>query len=88
MYRLNQEQEALVGGVRKLADEQIRPHAVRVDQDGVFPKEAMQALGESGFLGLTVGDGRGMDVILGVVLPVFQLGIASSSAGVAELEAG
>jgi alkylation response protein AidB-like acyl-CoA dehydrogenase len=53
MYRLNAEQHAIVDRAREVADRQIAPHAERVDTDGVFPKESIDALAASGFLGLT-----------------------------------
>jgi len=65
MYRLNEEQTALITRLNGLADEQIAPHAAAVDQAGRFPREAIDALARAGFLGLTVpaeygGLGQGM----------------------------
>ena len=55
MYRLNPEQEIIVSRAREVADRAIAPHAGRVDAEGVFPREAMGALGEAAsFVAITV----------------------------------
>ena len=48
MYRLTAEQQRVVQQVATLADQQIAPHAARVDRDGAFPREAIAALGDGG----------------------------------------
>jgi alkylation response protein AidB-like acyl-CoA dehydrogenase len=77
MYRLDQEQEAIVQRVRDLADAEIAPDAERVDREGVFPERAMNALARDGFLGLTVpaeygGMGQGPRVTAAVVEEIAQ----------------
>jgi len=59
MYRLNEEQRAVVARAAKVADEAIAPIAASVDADGRFPTEAIQALGKAGFLGLNVPEEYG-----------------------------
>jgi alkylation response protein AidB-like acyl-CoA dehydrogenase len=54
MYRLTDEQTRLVDAVRELAATRIGPQAARVDEEGAFPTDAVRALGEAGWLGLTV----------------------------------
>jgi alkylation response protein AidB-like acyl-CoA dehydrogenase len=54
MYRLSAEQTALIERLGDLADREIAPHASRVDSEGAFPREAIDALGRAGFLGLTI----------------------------------
>ncbi|HXH05325.1 MAG TPA: acyl-CoA dehydrogenase family protein [Vicinamibacterales bacterium] len=54
MYRLSDEQAHLIGDLRDLAAARIAPHAARVDEEGSFPSDALRALGEAGWLGLTV----------------------------------
>ncbi len=54
MYRLNEEQTAVIEEVRRVADESIAPHAADVDAQGRFPREAVDALAQAGLLGLTV----------------------------------
>ena len=65
MYRLTTEQQQLVQRIADLADRGVAPNAVRVDREGAFPRESLTALGEQGFLGLTVpaafgGMGQGL----------------------------
>ena len=54
MYRLNEEQTAVIGEVRRVAEESIAPHAADVDAQGRFPREAVDALAKAGLLGLTI----------------------------------
>lgn len=65
MYRLTQEQETLLAELRRIASERIAPHAADVDEKGRFPREALDALAEAGWLGLTLpaehgGKGQGL----------------------------
>ena len=65
MYRLTQEQQAIVAEATALADAEIGPDAARVDREGTFPKAGIDALGKAGLLGLTVpvalgGRGQGL----------------------------
>jgi alkylation response protein AidB-like acyl-CoA dehydrogenase len=54
LYRLNEEQTAVIEEVRRVANESIAPHAADVDAQGRFPREAVDALAEAGLLGLTI----------------------------------
>jgi alkylation response protein AidB-like acyl-CoA dehydrogenase len=72
MYRLSSEQADLVARSRDVAQAQIAPHAVRVDETCCFPDESVRALGEAGLLGLTIplnygGMGQGLRVVPAVV---------------------
>ena len=67
MYPLSEEQSNLLEKLRKLATEQIEPHAVYVDEKGRFPRESIDALAGSGWLGLIVsrdleGMGEGLNM--------------------------
>ena len=65
MYRLSEDQTAIIDKVRRVGDEMIAPHAAAVDRESRFPKEALDALGEAGLLGLTVPEkygGLGQDL--------------------------
>ncbi len=72
MYRLTVEQSALVARSRDIAENQVAPHAARVDETSTFPGESVQALAKAGFLGLTIpqehgGLGQGPRVVCAVV---------------------
>jgi alkylation response protein AidB-like acyl-CoA dehydrogenase len=54
LYRLSEEQTAIVEKARQIGDEVIARHAAEVDRESRFPREALDALGEAGLLGLTV----------------------------------
>lgn len=59
MYRMTPEQQRFVDGAREVAEKVLGPNAERVDAQGVFPKESVDALGGAGLLGLTVPVGLG-----------------------------
>ncbi len=67
MYRLDEEQMARIEDLRRVADEQIAPHAADVDEEARFPREALDALAQAGWPSLTIptdygGQGQGMRV--------------------------
>lgn len=60
----NASYEELVKEVRLTVDTVIRPNAERIDREGVFPKENLQALAEAGWNSLLIPaeyDGLGLD---------------------------
>lgn len=59
MYRLNERETSIVARVAAFADQYIAPHAVSVDREGRFPKEAFAALAAEGLLGLSVPEAHG-----------------------------
>ncbi len=72
MYRLNEDQRALLGKFKGIAEKQIAVHAAEVDREGRFPRQAIDALAATGFLGLTVpaefgGLGQGMRLACAVL---------------------
>src|SRR5262245_24054094 len=72
MYRLTPVQAAVVAQVREIADRVIGPNAASVDAKEAFPRESFDALGDAGFLGLTVpveygGMGQGLRVACAVL---------------------
>ena len=54
MYRLNEIDQAILGRLIDVADRHIAPAAAKVDAESKFPGDAVAALGDAGFLGLTV----------------------------------
>lgn len=54
MYQLSPEQQEIATRAREIAEQRIAPSAGEVDENGRFPSEAMEALGQAGFMGLTI----------------------------------
>jgi alkylation response protein AidB-like acyl-CoA dehydrogenase len=77
MYHLTEEQQRVVEQIATVADQHIAPHAARVDRDAAFPHEAIAALGDGGWLGLTVphafgGMGHGLPTMAAALDEVAQ----------------
>jgi len=77
MYRLNEEQQRIVGQVAAVADQSIAPNAARVDKERAFPSESIAGLGKAGLLGLTVpaafgGMGQGLGTMAAALDEVGQ----------------
>jgi len=77
MYRLNPQQQDLATRAGAIADEKIAPHAAKSDQHAEFVRPGVAALGEQGFLGLTVpmefgGMGQGLRSAAGVLEEIAQ----------------
>ena len=77
MYRLNEKEKTVVDNARALVATDVAPHAERVDAEGVFPHEAVGALGRTGYLGLTVpsefgGMGQSLRVACAVLDEIAQ----------------
>jgi len=77
MYRLTQQQKKTVEEVAAIADRHVAPHAARIDQRAEFVSESIAALGNHGYLGLTVpaefgGMGEGVRTTAAVLDEIAQ----------------
>lgn len=77
MYRLTTEQQEIVQRAAVVADQHVAPHAARIDREAAFVRESIAALGEHGFLGLTVpptfgGMGQGVRTMAAALDEVAQ----------------
>jgi alkylation response protein AidB-like acyl-CoA dehydrogenase len=53
-WQMTPEQEMLRAAVRRLADEQLRPRAVEVDETAEFPWDSLRAMAKLGLCGLSI----------------------------------
>jgi acyl-CoA dehydrogenase len=49
---LEEEHELLRAQIRRFVEEEIKPHALQWEQDGMVPREVLQRMGQLGFLGI------------------------------------
>lgn len=80
-FSLNEEQRMIQESVRRFARSQILPHAHDWDQQGKFPRELLNKMGQLGYLGVPIPEkygGAGLDYISEAV--VFEeVGYSDSS---------
>lgn len=83
-FSLNEEQKLVKDTAARFADEVLKPQAAHFDQTHEHPKEACEALGELGFMGIAVPDeygGAGMDYV-SYVLALSEISRGDASVGV------
>ena len=80
---LNEEQKLIQAALRDFARRELAPHAARWDREHTFPRQALQALGGLGALGVVVPEawgGAGLDyVCLAVALEEIAAGDGATS---------
>jgi len=72
IYGIDESGLPFVDRAEKIAGE-IKPHAIEVDRNAVFPRAAIASLGQQGFFGLCIprdagGQGQTPGVFAGVVV--------------------
>lgn len=71
LFQLNEEHEELRAAIRALSEKEIAPYAKEVDEKSRFPKEALDALVNSGFNAVHVPeayDGQGADSVAACIV--------------------
>ncbi|MEG0779584.1 MAG: acyl-CoA dehydrogenase family protein [Oscillospiraceae bacterium] len=84
LFQTTQAHEELRSKIRHFAEEEIAPIAFQLDQENGFPDEAIQKLGELGFMGIPYPKeygGAGLDV-LSYAIAVEELARVDGGAGV------
>ena len=80
---LNEEQKLIQAALRDFARRELAPHAARWDREHTFPRQALQALGGLGALGVVVPEswgGAGLDYVsLAVALEEIAAGDGATS---------
>ena len=51
-FELSEEQRAYAASAREFAQSEFRPHAAQWDEESIFPKAALKAAGDLGFMGM------------------------------------
>ena len=51
-FELSEEQSAYVASAREFAQAEFRPNAAHWDESSLFPKSALKAAGDLGFMGM------------------------------------
>ncbi|MBX7152075.1 acyl-CoA dehydrogenase [bacterium] len=83
-FKFSEEQELIRETAKNFAQEYLAPFAHERDEHQKFPKEAVEKLGELGFMGMMVSDkygGSGLDAMT-YVLVIQELSKVDASAGV------
>ena len=58
-FELSEEQSAYVASAREFAQAEFRPNAAHWDESSVFPKTALKAAGDLGFMGMYTPEAAG-----------------------------
>ncbi len=83
-YKTSEEHEALRAVIREFAETEIKPIAFMLDKENQFPRDAVEKLGEMGYMGIPYEKkygGAGLDV-LSYAIAVEELARVDGGAGV------
>src|SRR5579871_6529133 len=83
-FDLNDEQQAIRQTCREFAEQEIRPIAQKLDEEGLFPLRLVKQMGELGLLGLPFPEeygGAGAD-FLSYCLAIEEIGRGDASVGI------
>lgn len=58
-FELSEEQRAYAASAREFAQSEFRPHAALWDEEAIFPKDALRAAGDLGFMGMYTPEAAG-----------------------------
>src|SRR5580704_3079995 len=67
----SEEHELLRDQIRRFVEEEVKPHALQWEQDGMVPRAVLRKMGELGFFGIRYAEeygGSDMDTLATVVL--------------------
>lgn len=84
IIQLTEEQKMIVDQVREFAQNEVAPKAAKIDEEGRFPKEIVQQMGQMGLMGINVDtdyDGAGLDYLTYAMVGE-ELNAACASTGV------
>ena len=83
-FELNDEQKIIQKAARDFAVSEILPGVIDRDENKIWPREAIQKMGELGFMGMMVSekwDGGGMDAV-SYAIAMEEISKADASASV------
>jgi alkylation response protein AidB-like acyl-CoA dehydrogenase len=83
-FNLTEEQQLIQKTVREFASIELAPGVIERDEKKIWPKEAIQKMGELGFMGMMVSekwDGGGMDAV-SYAIAMEEISIVDASAAV------
>ncbi|MGB9807200.1 MAG: acyl-CoA dehydrogenase [Thermosulfidibacteraceae bacterium] len=83
-FELTEEQKMLKDMVRRFAEEQVKPRAKKIDEEGQIPRDIIEQLAELGLFGVHVPEeygGSGMDYVSYAIV-IEELSRACASTGV------
>src|ERR1700723_4030474 len=84
----SEEHELLGDQIRRFVEEEVKPHALQWEQDGMVPRAVLRKMGELGFFGIRYSEefgGSDLDTLATVVLAEELGGSTFSGVGITVL---